>query len=527
MSDQFNTIVHEIVNQYINNVLFVDEQAFTTIIKKDSPDKQKSLDAAAVSRAFSESKKICGFYAPETLEDIERCKQLVLIPDIVVLDWDIRINVAISKEEENQDDDTDDRGRYSIELLKSIIQDAGNEKLKVVFVYTGEPGINVVMDNISEAIGKEFRKNEADFEIFSDNIHVLIRIKPNSKVEHTGYEHFQVAYSDLPQVLIKTFSNYVSGLMPCFAMSSLTALRACTARILRIYNSELDAELLGHQLALDNPNDAKSYLANSFGSAVSELIMDNKSTDTDQWVEGWIDSCFSPEGQSISFVGTHINRSAISLKDFFFKRMTPTSLKERINTSFSSSLSARSDTLKQSLSVLFHKEGEDVLRAKFNFAALSHHKNVFANHSSAPILTLGTIIKDKEGNCFLCIQQRCDTLRLPIKGMDFVFLPLVTEKSEMKVFEAVAIGPGDIRYIVQSSSSALLINFSPDKEHGPVVARTVGGKYIFKSSQNEFEWVNELKDIVAQRVVTAYVSHFARVGVDVAEWLRIEGTNKK
>jgi len=526
MSDKFSSEVRRIADQYINSILFVDEQAFAYGDGKDSPDKQKSLDVSSISHVFSNSGKICGFYAPMTIEDIDFCKILVLKPDIVVLDWDIKINVAYSKEEESQDDDTDDRGRYSLELLRTIVDDAGNEKLKVVFIYTGEPGINVVLDVISKALGKRFQKNEAHFEVYSNNVHILVRIKPNSKVEHTGFEHFQVAYSDLPHVLIDTFSNYVNGLMPCFAMSSLTALRTCAASVLNVYNSELDGELLGHQLALDNPNDAKTYLANSFGAAVSELILDNPSINTDQWVEGWIDSRISPEGDKVTIVSTDVKRTPTSAKEFYNKRMEFSTLKDSINASFCTKIEAGADKLKLELSKLFHQPEDNTERAKFNFAALAHHKNVFSSHILPPILTLGTIIKNKQDNFFLCIQQRCDTARVPIEGMDYLFLPLTDNKTSKKVFGAIAIGPGDIRYVVQSSSNTTLLHFCPEKANSPVSGTKIEGRYIFKSTEDEFEWVNELKDIVAQRIVAAYTSHFARVGVDEAEWLRIEGSNK-
>jgi hypothetical protein len=68
-----------------------------------------------------------------------------------------------------------------------------------------------------------------------------------------------------------------------------------------------------------------------------------------------------------------------------------------------------------------------------------------------------------------------------------------------------------------------MIHFSPDKEKGPVEAKMVAGKYVFKNADGEYEWINELKELVAQRIVTEIASHYARVGVDEAEWLRLEG----
>ncbi len=521
----FDTIVNNISNQYINSVLFIDEQAFPTSKTQDSPDKQKFLDAGAVSRAFSKAGKICGFYAPKTQEDIERCKELVLKPDIVVLDWDIKIDVTYSQEEEIQDDETDDRGVYSLLLLKAIVEDADKDKLKVVFIYTGEPGIHNIIDDIKEALGDSFKKKEDNFEVFSENVHILVRLKPDSKTSLTGLDAFKVEYDDLPQLLITTFSMYVNGLMPCFAMSSLVAMRNSTARVLRVYNSELDAELLGHQLALSNPNDAKSYLANSFGSAVSELIMDAPEINTDNWLEEWIESRFSSGAPKVEIGGVSITPTVAAMKEFVLKRSSPDSLVTKLNDAFNSKIGVGKDAIKKKLSILFHKNGENVERAKYNFASLAHYKNIFSNHASAPILTQGTIIRSNN-EYYLCIQQRCDTARLKLSGLDFIFVPLY-EKKDKPILAAIALAPNDNRFVYRSSTNAKTIHFSPEKEDEPVKANLVGEKYFFKNAEGEYEWVNELKEMIAQRIVAEIASHYARVGVDEAEWLRLEGKEKK
>ena len=47
-------------------------------------------------------------------------------------------------------------------------------------------------------------------------------------------------------------------------------------------------------------------------------------------------------------------------------------------------------------------------------------------------------------------------------------------------------------------------------------------KFIFSSIYNEkYEWVLELKDMHAQRVINSYCSILSRVGLDESEWLRL------
>ena len=524
MAEMFDSIVKTIANEYVNSILFVDEQAFSSRSASSiAIDKQKRLDASVVSQAFSNAGKICGFFAPKTIEDIETCKTLVLKPDIIVLDWDIQINKVISKEEESQDDETDDRGYYSIELIKAIAIDAKEDKLKVIFVYTGEPGLNDIVSSIVESLGDGFKVNNNQFEVSSGNIHILVRLKPDSKVP-VDYNAFKVSYEDLPSVVIDSFSKYVSGLMPCYAMKSLIEIKNSSAKVLKVYNSELDAELLGHQMALPNPDDVKTYLANSFGSAITELILGSKEIDIDLWVEDWIDSKMSAS-RSLTIAGQEIVASATSVKTFFDNRYDIDNIKERFNTSFSAKCSSKNEKkLISSLSSVFQVEDVEVERAKFRFAALSHIKNLFSTAAYVPCLTLGSIVyKLDSEQLFLCIQQRCDTARVPINGQRFVFLPLYKEK-QSNMFGAISVAPGVILYIKKSSSNAVSFWFRPDDDQKPVRAIMEDGKYVFKSSDGVFEWKNELKEIIAQKIVNAFSSHFARIGVDEAEWLRIEGS---
>lgn len=526
MDTSFDSIVRDIADQYINSVLFIDERAFSQNDSSQAEDKPTELDVAVVSRVFSNADKICCFYAPRNKDDIEKCKQLVLKPDIVVLDWNIQIKETVSPEEENQDDETDNRGSFSIQMLESIVSDAARKKLKVVFIYTGEPDLYGIIDDIANSLGESFHKDTHKFEVNSDNVHIIVRLKPDSKVSHAGFDKFRVSYEALPGEIISSFSGYVRGLMPCFAMKSLSEIRNSSARVLRVYNDELDSELLGHQLALPNPDDVRSYLANAFGSAISELIKDNPEINTDKWVDCWIDSRYSKEPTRKDFAGGSLNLSSATIRDFFDRRLSEDKLIKKINDSFSSKCNVKEEKkIIGALSSIFHTQDEDVARAKYQFASLAHNRNVFSLQSSIPVLTLGTIIRriNEKGDCFLCLQQRCDTARVTSDGMNFVFVPLYKEKMK-NAFGAIAIAPNDIRYVARSSTNIILFHFTPDKGGSPIVARQIGEKFIFKSSSEEFEWVNELKEIMAQRIVSEVTSHFARVGVDEAEWIRVEAS---
>ena len=529
MAERFTDIVYDVASQFVNSVLFIDERAFTNVSTNPSRD----FDAKAVAQAFAEAGKVCSFYAPSCPDDVAACKKLVAETDIVVLDWDLYIPVTSSGEDdETQDVESDNRGFYSLQLIKSIADDAESDKLRVVFIYTGETDIDEVADRIIVTLNDSKFKRNNSYEIHSDNIHIIIRLKEQVKTEYTGNSKYVVKYSELPKVVISSFSDYVRGLMPCFAMKSLTAIRDRAACILKTYNANLDPEYLGHQMALSDPNDSKLFIANSFGAGLSELIMDDSSIDIDSWVEAWIEDNFREE-RTTTFMTKSFAISDVSLKKFFNGRHSSTSLFKRIIQGFGVSFNnmekanteIRNDGI-VNLSSLFCPGGTVENDSRHQFAALSHNKNVFSSRKKSHPLTLGTILKeDASDNYFLCIQQRCDTARVQDSGMDFMFLPMLSDCKQP--ISAISIGPAQVLYISKSSKNACQIHFRPGKPNGMVMSREVDGKELFSSEKKnkEYIWVGEIKEMFAQRIVASYVSQFSRVGIDETEWLRIKGTS--
>lgn len=51
---------------------------------------------------------------------------------------------------------------------------------------------------------------------------------------------------------------------------------------------------------------------------------------------------------------------------------------------------------------------------------------------------------------------------------------------------------------------------------------SVPSKYVFYSSYGEtYEWVVDLKEMQAQRILNSYCAQLSRVGLNESEWLRL------
>jgi hypothetical protein len=156
------------------------------------------------------------------------------------------------------------------------------------------------------------------------------------------------------------------------------------------------------------------------------------------------------------------------------------------------------------------------------FAILTHHKSNLLQPNYTPQLTLGVIIRETYSEEYLlCIQQRCDSVRIEEDYRRFLFLPL--EKTE-KNFGIIYKDKSDkyVKLKVKNKNCFDLktINFK-QTGNGIVSARNENKKPIFKDAEGKkLEWVLDLKEAHAQKIVNEFSANLSRVGLDESEWLR-------
>ena len=81
MADRFIEQSKEIANNFIQNILFIDDKAY----KEDSTN--NAFSALDVSNAFAKTGKICAIYAPKSVSDIDSYNVILKKADVVILDW--------------------------------------------------------------------------------------------------------------------------------------------------------------------------------------------------------------------------------------------------------------------------------------------------------------------------------------------------------------------------------------------------------------------------------------------------------
>jgi hypothetical protein len=531
----------EIANGFLQNIVFLDDKAFenNTVANQERNDNQHAFDSFEISKVFAKEKKVCAVYKPLTNSDIEDFKEISKKADVVILDWLIVLqNNTEAEEDQDADAEADDpRGQYTKQIIKELIENSGTGSLKLIVVYTGED----ILEDITQSIYDELQNprfvlNQPNCEVHSDNIKILVRAKSNGNGNDARFNqrsHLldkELSYEKLPAFILSEFTLMTSGLLSNFALLSLSTIRDNSHKILGLFSKELDAAYMGHKAILPIQNDSEDLLLKLFGDTVSDLLhyasisQKVQSELIDIWIESNVmDEQFTVKGKNFqrtkALLKKLIHSGKEDIKDRFEEAFNKSTLSKEVMKEYRES---RSTELFLNLA---HQNKKDEVNS--GFAKLTHHKSLFLPQNTAPKLTQGTIIRSSanQDNYYVCIQQRCDSVRLrKDEERKFLFLPLT--KAENDKFHIIT-PTGDKLKLDKKSYSIKTIKFKCNCDEGEVKGIPLeSGKYTFKEIYEEgetFEWVLDLKDLHSQRIVTNYVSLLSRIGLDESEWLRMAG----
>ncbi len=510
----FVTLSHEIADKFIRDIVFIDEQAYGKPLDRTPNVHNHEFNAREVSDSFLKKGKICAIYAPQSDADIRESVASLLKADVVVLDWDLDLEDT-SDFDPMADDESEKRGRYTKPLIKKLVDDAGKEKVKLIIIYTGETDIERITKEIHQYIqNSDYVINNNNLSVQNTNLKIIVRAKEGTKVVEHHKEKI-IGYNELPGLITNEFTELTIGILPNYALSAITAIRDNTSNILGVFSKDIDPAFLGHYVSIPDCNDAIPMLSEIFGSAITDLI-NSENFNLKTWIDPWLTQNYK---QPLS---TKIGKKNVEVKESDIRNIVNSSefkFKDKLKTA-GLNISGSDDELKKDATKLFIIQSDT---PNYKLAKLIQYSNLFSP-SKAPRLTTGTIVKYKKSinwNYLLCIQQRCDSVRVPKEGRTFLFLPLTQDKTAT----AIVIGENDHMFVKNESHSIELHEFAPNKDNEPIIAKQykqIG--YAFKDKIGKYYvWVAELKEMFAQHIVAAYTSQLSRVGIDNSEWIRLIG----
>jgi hypothetical protein len=523
-----------IANDFLQSIVFLDDRAHSKDISKQ--DQVHDLDAIKLSNLFSKKKKICAVYDPKTTEDIFNFEDISKKADIIVLDWYIDVQDDVEKPEdlENDADEDDIRGVYTKKIISNLIAQNNAESLKLILVYTGETDIIGILSEIS-LLNENSQVIEESCSVFIGSIKILVRAKDNYiEGEDTRFKHLPhlqemiISYDNLPDFLLDEFTLMTCGLLSNFALLSLVTLRENSNKLLALFSKELDGAYLSHKILLPNQEDAENLLIELFGDSIADLLFYNQigSQLDKELMNDWVDENILDEKFDITATNSFV-RTKKMIVDLL--NSNDTVVNNRIIDSFAGSNLTNKQKQKFILNstglFLSQKNQGKSQKINFDFAKLTHHKSLFIPKNIEPKLTLGTVIKStKKDTFYICIQQKCDSVRLKIEEeRKFLFLPLnktTDEKFDLLTKQEIKLKQD------RKSFSIRTIKFVCNNNDGFIKGiKNDIEQFIFEQKYNDaadeqFEWILDLKDLHSQRIVSDYASNLSRVGLDESEFLR-------
>lgn len=522
MEDSFEDLSRNIANDFLRDIVFIDECAYKSDAEQPGIP-VNAFDASEVSTTFCRAGKICAIYAPKKDTDINICIEAVKKADAVVLDWNLQLDQTMEYNP-MADAKDDERGQYTKEIIDKILEDAGESKMKLIIVYTGESDLSGICGEISK-MPYSLGFDRKELACTKRNVRILVRAKEMVHYEHNNeLKDKVVSYEDLPTVISGEFAKLTMGLLSNYALRAITTIRDNTSNILGVFSKDIDAAYLGHYISVDNSEEAVVMLSDIFGSAITDLINANK-IDMMPWIESWIDYHMLKEDRRVQIAGQSIKVNSDHLK--LLVKDTSLDLKAKFQTVTNKEIGK--EKIKREAIRLFSDNG-DIQTPNYKFAQLIQHKDLFAIHNNAKhTLSTGTIVRyipndqaTEKDMYLLCIQQRCDSVR--IKGeRTFLFLPL----KESAQGEAIVINHKKHLVVDNQSYALKLYQFQPTESETQITTTvTDAGICVFKDcSGNLFEWIAELKELYAQHIVATYAAELSRVGVNNSEWMRLGGNS--
>ncbi len=539
MNSPFFERSREIADNFIQNVLFVDDQIYTP------GERNHNLDIAQLLKSFERAKKLCALSNPQSDEDFDNIIGVARKADVIVLDWKIIVDAGGDIEEEEDVDEIDSRGAFTIRLIKHLLQEKKNE-IQLVVVYTGEVELPNIVQSVLNACETEGLQQEGENVIGKPNFKIVVAGKPTlqNRLNHTPeLRNWIIEYENIHSHILNEFTKMTEGLISNVALQALTSIRNNSFKLLNIYNKSIDPAFLAHRALLPIVDDAGDILKDSITTSIKAILDYDEIEETCSYshIAKWIDqSDLSNKNFKINKKELSITKSEIKKwqKDGFLKSFASIWSKQfpNDNLDISKLQSTYRENLHKEALKYFTPNGLDIERIEEKFSTMTHHKSSFTSPSYIPKLSLGSIIKGQKTNQYwICIQQKCDSVRIKRDDIRrFLFLPLM-QVSEGKKFNFLVIEEDiTIRLLVEYDTHNLrTIKFKANKNEA-VYARKFAqsDKYFFKpfyykshedynkKYDENFVWIFDLKDEHAQRIANTYSSKLSRVGLDESEWLR-------
>lgn len=499
------------------------------------PDITHVLDAKSLVDKAMEIGLICSVLQYRPNEDEGQLTARVLNAatrvDIVCLDWQIHGK----------------QGKTACLLIKEIVRrdQEQNGRLRLIAIYTGKRVRDKILNEVKDSFDEteqllmKLTVSEDGREICSAvGLKIVCLFKKHGSPIRGSLAIDQVSESELPNRLLREFSNLSEGLLSNVALGTIAKIRDVTHKVVNSFSGDMDGPYFHHRATIRIPDEAEEYAVNIVLSKLSSAI---KIQNIGRKIAGKaaIESrvkLIAGEHENLKFQykkGNKIICEEMSIDDV--TQMILNGYECRRN-SINFHQTPGKDHFKRNFTSLFANslDESDTLKKKFAvLTSIRSHLDDYEGtlHTSRPELGLGAIVKDPEKNYWLCLQASCDSVRLDLKEAHaFLFAPLKEEGQPDHIvpFRTTTTETRfiDLKVPDKAYTQIKYFEFRPDSKTKTVLAERneQDGCFCFKGEKDqEFIWIAQLKQRRALRTAGMIAQQMTRLGFDEFEPFRKHG----
>ncbi|MGW8635388.1 response regulator receiver domain [Streptomyces sp. NPDC055793] len=518
-----------------------DHSASVVLSSRSEEAETEGLDGAALSEAFARYGLVCGYVRPANPQQREALiegafDRLFMRSDVLILDWSLNGDI----------------GQTTTRLVSRLVEPKEGKlgRLRLICIYTNDPDLYAVRDVLRQSLssaGHELEVSEGGdgLGLIARDFRVSVLGKPDVSRGPLPAESV-VAEGGLPERIVKEFAQASHGILPGFALKSLSLLRDNAPALLQRFRNDLDPAFVSHNLLA---GEGKRFAIQLIAREVQSLLESTGAADaiSPERIISWArdryaDSSFAPKVQK-----KNAHKEIDPARVLELLAQEPPKVSSLIDVD-GGQLGIRNMATVASLFTTPEKANasEEELGRLSCFARDLHSGY---SRESEPTLQLGTLVVrtdeastsesvtdlleqaqfgESKHDFWLCLQPLCDSERLD-EPRAFPMIPLAEVKLGSE-FSFLALDHRKRSRVLAGKSKLhdmRMVRFSPTG--GERVVRSVkkGGVPCFTSDSNEeFLWIGELRPEHALRVSHEMARLISRVGLDESEWLRNDGYNK-
>ena len=470
----------------------------------DSPSEAEETpirgrNAAAVTEAFLQKDIVCGVVTPpegDTEAKAGRIAQLARSTDILILDWFIPHDEATT-----------------LTALR-LIREQNNDRLVAIAILS-EQNRSEIVSRIESELDLD---NIDDRYLRQGQLLIMVYSKPSVSVLDPPDPQRVDKYEHLPRHILDDLDEAYVGLMPQFAFAGMNAIRDAMPEVLATFDNRLDSGGILHRAMLPLQDDAGHQFCEVLLSEFADAL--DRAAVAKEWSSEKVKSKLHLQNQTKEEKVKELQDSLAGTGQARFQGKGP---EECLREALVNGMPGDIKGLDKAMGRLVNSLPGFALSNQ----ALASLMCSMPIRREVPQLDLGMIVQNPEKEYLLCVQPRCDSVRIKSqRAFPLVPLDVVTKfqfNSGLDVMFDDELGGYVAARFVKHPYRLHNPAFDSSNADVVVAGRREDAWWFTDTEGREYRAVARLRSDFAANALHAIAGYLTRIGLDASEWLRWGG----